>query len=174
MVFRGARVGEGLIGGTDPVGGTDRPLEVLWASSSRSQALFFADNELQHLYLAFRRPLVITEVTHETGSHASIVRRALHEVQRGHADWDCVVFPDTVDGMEVGDVFAVLPRGGDVNLGVAHAARLVGSVVYSPDDGAPTFHGAQPLASRPDRVWWNSLFSLNEAETDLDPKPGAA
>lgn len=141
MVFRGASPGDDDVGGVDPMSG--KVMDVFWATSSRMNASYFEDGEIQNLYLRLENPLVIRSVV---GSPASMVERAQEAVQQGVASWDGVIFEDIVDGSHPSVVYAVFPEDGSV----ADRVRIVGRTNYT-GHGEPIFTGLQPPCSDPTR-----------------------
>jgi GNAT superfamily N-acetyltransferase len=140
MVFRGALPGDDDVGGIDPVSG--KVMEVFWATSSRMNASFFEDGEIQNLYLRLENPLVLRSTGAKTP--AGVVEDALAAVRQGVASWDGVIFEDIVDGSHPSVVYAVFPQDGSV----ADRVRIVGRTNYS-EDGDPIFTGVQPPGSDP-------------------------
>lgn len=134
--YHGTAVGAPLVGGGDIV--SNRKLEALWVSNSYHLAAQFQDGEVRKLGVALQRPVVISEMTRETRwpdlSHASIVDEIRSKVEEGELDADGVIFLDTVDGMEVGDVIAVFGRdNGYGQLSVDHAVETLGIRRYDHD-----------------------------------------
>lgn len=134
VAYVGTRVGAPLLGGQDPV--SVKRLEVLWAGSTLAMADQFQDGELRELQITLRNPCVILNEDRAerfgTMPHARIVDQIHESTRRGEADWDGVVFVDTVDGMEVADVYAVFPQPGVSPPTVSHAVQVVGSKWFDP------------------------------------------
>jgi len=141
MVFRGALPGDDDVGGVDPVSG--KVMDVFWATSSRMNASYFEDGEIQNLYLRLENPLVLRSVV---GSPAAMAERAQEAVRQGSAFWDGVIFEDIVDGPHPSVVYAVFPEEGSV----ADRVRIVGRTNYT-EDGEPIFTGLQPPCGDPTR-----------------------
>lgn len=132
--YHGTAAGAPLVGGKDPV--SNRMLEALWVSNSYYLAAQFQDGEVRKLGVALRSPVVISESTRlaiwPDRSHAWIVEEIQSMVENGDLVSDGVIFPDTVDGMEVGDVIAVLGRdNGQGHLSVDHAVETLGIRYYN-------------------------------------------
>lgn len=137
MVFRGTVEGEDDIGGTDPVSGKE--LDLFWATSSRKNACFFADDEIQNLYLKLEKPLILNEHTLDGKSFSTLAHEAWDKVQREEASWDGVIFEDVVDGSHPSCVYVVFPVAGTV----AEKIQVIGRTRYD-TDGNPVFIGLQP------------------------------
>lgn len=135
MVFRGAAPGDDDVGGKDPM--TGQAMDVFWATSSRMNASYFEDGEIQNLYLKLENPLVLTQAG---ASPAKVVREIHEQVRQGKACWDGVIFEDIVDGAHPSVVYAVFPQAGSV----ADRIRIVGRTRYDDHTGDPIFTGVQP------------------------------
>jgi hypothetical protein len=136
MVFRGCPEGEDRAA---------RPSDaIFWLTSSRLNACFFEDGELQNAFVRLHRPLVITEAEflQNRTTPDRIAADARLQVEMGLATWDGVIFEDIVDGSHPSTVYAVFPRKGSI----AHAALIVGRTTYG-EDGMPRFSGLQPSAT---------------------------
>lgn len=133
MVFRGCPVDDDL-----------RREAIFWLTSSRLNASFFEDGELQNVFVRLTRPLIITESEFRQSrtSTGRIAQDACRQVGMGLANWDGVIFEDIVDGSHPSTVYAVFPREGSV----AHAVLVVGRTTYG-EDGMPCFTGLQPGAA---------------------------
>lgn len=82
--------------------------------------------------------------------HAYIVDQIAADVRAGRRSHDGVIFPDTVDGMEVGDVVVVLPRiSGTGEPCLDHAVTTLGWRRYDEmqDDwvSSPGFDDRRPV-----------------------------
>lgn len=128
LVFRGTRVG------LDDV---TCPGEVYWATSSRMNAGFYQDGEIQNLYIRLINPLVLQD---NGPGAAAVARAAMAEVNAGRASWDGVIFEDVVDGSHPSVVYAVFP----VNGTIAERVRIVGRTRYEGEYGDPVYTGIQP------------------------------
>ena len=133
IAYHGTTPEAPLIGGQDPV--SSRTLDVLWASNSYDLAAQFQDGQVRKFAIRLKRPAIVTDEDRATvwnnQGHAAIVDRILTSVLRGDADHDGVIFPDTIDGMEFGDVIAVFPREDeDGERSVDHAVELLGLRTY--------------------------------------------
>ena len=131
--FHGTAPGEPLVGGQDPV--SNQMLPCLWASNSYFLAAQFQDGEVRKLEISLKDPLVLTEEDRardfNNAGHAAIVSEVMAQVEAGAASHDGVIFLDTVDGAELGDVAAVFPRRGPGGaLGVDHCVTLIGIRSY--------------------------------------------
>lgn len=135
MVFRGAAHGDDDVGGMDPVSG--QAMEVFWATSSRMNACFYENGEVQNLYLKLENPLVLKTAG---ASPSEVVRQAFEAVRQGNASWDGVIFEDIVDGTHPSVVYAVFPQDGTVS----DRIRIVGRTRYDEHTGDPVFMGLQP------------------------------
>lgn len=128
LVFRGTRVG------LDDV---TRPDEIYWATSSRINASFYEDGEVQNLYIRLVNPLVLRD----NGQGVStVVHQAMADVNAGVASWDGVIFEDVVDGSHPSVIYAVFPVGGTVS----DRIRIVGRTRYEGEYGDPVHSGIQP------------------------------
>jgi hypothetical protein len=139
-----------LVGGKDPV--SANTLQALWASNSYYLAAQFQDGEVRKLSVSLENPLII----HCAGNsvpHAKIVRDAMSK----DAEHDGVIFIDTIDGMEVGDVIAVFGRKLQSSLSVDHAVKVTGSRIY--DHGLDLWVSqgdfTQDVDSLPQRASWD-------------------
>ncbi len=141
MVFRGCAVGDDDVGAVDVVSG--KPLDVFWATSSRRNAAFFEDGEIQNLYIRLLNPFVFHAPPF---SPSGVVRRIWEDVQAGLSDWDGVIFEDIVDGSHPSVVYAVFPKQGTVR----DRVRIVGRTHYDAD-GDAVHCGIQPPGADPDR-----------------------
>lgn len=138
-----------LVGGQDIV--SNKRLSVLWAGNTRGMAEQFQDGEIRRLRLKLARPLVLSSERRAelfgNDSHARIAQKVLEARLSGAEDYDGVIFEDTVDGMEVGDVYAIFPIDGSVD----HAVEVVGLLRYDADTGdesaTPEFYDAAPAAA---------------------------
>ena len=133
IAYHGTTPDAPLFGGQDPV--SSRRLEVLWVSDSYDLAAQFQDGQIRKFAIRLSNPAVVSDEDRETiwnrQGHAAIVDRILAAVRRGEAAYDGVIFPDTIDGMEFGDVIAVFPlenEQGDLSLD--HAVELLGLRTY--------------------------------------------
>lgn len=142
MVFRGCADGDDDVGGVDVV--TGKPLDVFWATSSRRNAAFFEDGEIQNLYIRLVKPFVVRG--QPPWSPSKIARRLWESVQAGEGEWDGVIFEDVVDGSHPSVVYAVFPQGGTVR----ERVRIVGRTRFDAD-GSPVHSGIQPPGPDPDR-----------------------
>lgn len=136
MVFRGCLAGERR--DAAPRSEADR---LFWLTSSRLNASFFEDGELQNAFVRLLRPLVIGEAEFRLSRSTPdrIAEDARRQVALGLANWDGVIFEDIVDGSHPSTVYAVFPREGSI----AHAVMIVGRTTYA-EDGMPRFSGLQP------------------------------
>ncbi len=131
--FHGTHPEAPLVGGQDIV--SARQLQVLWASNSYDLAAQFQDGQVRKLAIELQNPLIIDESTRaidwEGQSMACIVDRVQSCVSARGSDHDGVIFPDTVDGMEVGDVIAVFSRPNSEGVpSVDHAVKLLATREY--------------------------------------------
>ena len=112
LAYHGTAPDAPLVGVHDPV--SRRLLEVLWTSTNYWLAAQFQDGEVRKLAITLKTPLILSEEERAQRwygkSHAYIVDQIAADVRRGVAPHDGIIFPETVDGMEVGDVVVVLPR----------------------------------------------------------------
>jgi hypothetical protein len=133
MVFRGCTVGS-----------APRPEAILWLTSSRLNASFFEDGELQNAYVRLARPLVITEAEFRQGRTTPdrIAEDARRQAGMGLANWDGVIFEDIVDGSHPATNYAIFPG----SAAFAQPVLVVGRTVYDAD-GMPRFTGLQPSAA---------------------------
>lgn len=108
ICYHGTAPGVPLLGVPDPV--SSRLLDVLWVANSYDLADQFQDGEVRKLRITLQHPKIITDEDRKRDwpglGHAFIVDQI--KVMNG-AQYDGVIFPDTVDGMEAGDVYAVFP-----------------------------------------------------------------
>lgn len=152
VAYVGTSIGAPLLGGQDLVSG--KRLEVLWAGSTLAMADQFQDGEIRKLEIRLGNPCLVFghDRVERFGdlSHARIVAELHDAARRGEVEWDGVVFVDTVDGMEVADVFAVFPRPGAALPSVVHAVKVIGSKWFDPEiDGwrtTPGFGDPEDLA----------------------------
>lgn len=95
-----------------------------WLTSSRMNAAFFEDGEMQNCYARLANPLVISHAQlHASGRSVSdMVAAARARVELGLADWDGVVLMDVLDGTHPSTIYAVFPKDGTVS----HAVQMVG------------------------------------------------
>jgi hypothetical protein len=133
VAYHGTAPGAPLIGGPCPV--SRRKLDVLWTSNSYFLAAQFQDGEVRKLALRLTNPLIIDEdcraLDWDNRSHAYIVACVAERIAAGTLSHDAVIFTDTVDGMEVGDVIAIFPRKNICGqIGIDHAVRQLGVRYY--------------------------------------------
>lgn len=139
MVFRGCRVGEDRL--TPHAAGQRGAQRLFWLTSSRLNASFFEDGELQNAYVRLCRPLVLSAagMGQRHPPLSRIAEDARRRVRMGLATWDGVIFNDVVDGSHPSTVYVVFPRHGHVG----HAVMVIGRTRYDAD-GLPVFTGLQP------------------------------
>lgn len=130
--YHGTAPGAPLVGASDPV--SSKVLDILWVGSTYDMASQFQDGEIRRIIVRLESPLIIDEISRqedwEGRSHAWIA----DEVSQSRPDCDGVIFVDTVDGMEVGDVAAIFPEyGPDSRLTVDHLVKVVGRRTYDED-----------------------------------------
>jgi len=137
IAYHGTAPGAPLVGGRDVVSWRQR-MTVLWASDSYDLAAQFQDGEIRKLRIDLRAPLIVPDSRRRDDwfglGHACIVDRVMARVAAGGTFHDGVIFPDTIDGMEVGDVIAVFSRQSRSGaLSVRHAVELLGLRTYDED-----------------------------------------
>lgn len=128
--YHGTAPGASLVGERDCV--SSKVLDVLWMGSTYELAEQFQDGEVRKLRATLNRPKIITEEDRRRDwpglGHAFIVEQ-IRTVHGNH--YDGVIFPDTVDGMEVGDVYAIFSRMNDNgSVSVDHAVKMIGTRWY--------------------------------------------
>jgi hypothetical protein len=131
--FHGTSPGAPLTGGKDPV--SSKILECLWVSNSYYLAAQFQDGEVRRLSITLQNPLIITQEDRGSQwagkSHAKIVAEVMQAAHSGAASFYSVVFPQTVDGMECGDVAAIFERKiSNAVPSVDHCVTHIGSRIY--------------------------------------------
>jgi len=145
--YHGTIPGAPLVGGQDPV--SPHTLACLWASNSYYLAAQFQDGEVRRLRVALHNPLVI-DCGGKSMPHACIVRQAHQDRLLGHTTHDGVIFLDTIDGMECGDVVAVFGVDTPTGWSVDHAARVVGRRAY--DDSSDAWVSDAGFPDNPDTI----------------------
>lgn len=121
IAYHGTAPGSPLIGGQDCV--SSKTLDVLWVSTEYFLAAQFQDGEIRKLHITLENPIIIDDTKRQNTwpdkSHAYIAK----DIQSTSSQYDAVVFPDTVDGMEVGNVIAIFPRQTPNGPSVEHAVN---------------------------------------------------
>lgn len=145
--YHGTIPGAPLVGGQDTV--SPHTLACLWASNSYYLAAQFQDGEVRRLAITLENPLIIN-CGGTSVPHAQIVRAAHQDRLRGETTHDGVVFLDTIDGMECGDVVAVFGVQTRTGWSVDHAARVVGRRAY--DDAQDAWISDPGFPQDPDTI----------------------
>lgn len=159
--FRGAP----LVGGQDPV--SPNTLTSVWASNSYYLAAQFQDGEVLKLEITLEKPLII-RCNGDSVHHAKIVQDAHEDVLAGSSDHDGVIFIDTIDGMECGDVVAVFGRQTEHGWSVDHAVRHVGTRYY--DDLLDAWASRGGFAEDVDSLPQSSSWEIEEEQgANLEP-----
>lgn len=121
--YHGTHPDEPLVGGKNPV--SRHTLQALWASNSYFLAAQFQDGEVRKLTITLENPLII-DCGGQSVYHAKIVADTMAQ----NAGYDGVIFIDTIDGMECGDVVAVFGRPTPSGISVDHAVTVIGRRHY--------------------------------------------
>lgn len=153
IAYHGTGPEEPLVGGQDPV--SRHRLTSLWASNSYRLAAQFQDGEVRKLEITLENPLIV-RCDGDRVHHAKIVREAQYEMLIGESDHDGVVFIDTIDGLECGDVVAVFGKQTDEGLSVDHAVRQVGRRYY--DETLDDWVSDEGFTEDPDDIPWNTSW----------------
>lgn len=173
VAFHGTKAGAPLLGGQDPV--SHRVLRCLWASNSYFLAAQFQDGEVRKLAIELKCPCIISPEEYAerrsrgASGHAAVVDQLLADIEAGRAFWDAVIFPDTVDGMECGDVIAVFPKTDPFGQDIPAAGiTLLGTRFYDDDledwVSGPGF-GDDPFAFELPHAWDLTPFLLTGIST---------
>ncbi|MFX4299866.1 GNAT family N-acetyltransferase [Pseudosulfitobacter pseudonitzschiae] len=130
ICYHGTAPGSPLLGAQDPV--SRKVLDVLWVGNTYDLAAQFQDGEVRKLRITLQHPKIITDEDRKRDwpglGHAFIV----DQIRATCGDqYDGVIFPDTIDGMEVGDVYAVFPGvDADGNASLSGRVEHLGSRTY--------------------------------------------